>query len=71
MVSGKHLAIRSAATKAFFIEPMLCLAVGKLPEGPARHYEVKLVRELALSRTQSVGPEAEQMERTLCIWTIG
>jgi ATP-dependent DNA ligase len=27
---------------ACFIEPMLCLAVEKLPEGPAWQYEVKL-----------------------------
>jgi ATP-dependent DNA ligase len=27
---------------AGFIEPRLCLAVEKLPEGPARQYEVKL-----------------------------
>ncbi len=28
--------------KARFFEPMLCLAVEKLPEGPAWQYEVKL-----------------------------
>jgi ATP-dependent DNA ligase len=32
----------TAPTKAGFIEPMLCLAVEKLPEGPAWQYEVKL-----------------------------
>jgi bifunctional non-homologous end joining protein LigD len=31
-----------ASAKACFIEPMLCLAVPKLPEGPAWQYEVKL-----------------------------
>jgi ATP-dependent DNA ligase len=27
---------------AHFIEPTLCLAVEKLPEGPARQYEIKV-----------------------------
>src|SRR6202035_309136 len=32
----------SGVVRAGFIEPMLCLAVEKLPEGPAWQYEVKL-----------------------------
>ena len=38
-------------TIAGFIEPMLCLAVEKLPEGPAWQYEVKLdgYRAIAVS----------------------
>jgi DNA ligase D-like protein (predicted ligase) len=39
---GKHPALPYAEAKARFIEPMLCLAVEKLPEGPAWQYEVKL-----------------------------
>lgn len=32
----------TVAVKARFFKPMLCLAVEKLPEGPAWQYEVKL-----------------------------
>ena len=32
----------SGAVRAGFIEPMLCLAVDKLPEGPGWQYELKL-----------------------------
>jgi len=32
----------NAPTKAGFVEPMLCLGVEKLPEGPAWQYELKL-----------------------------
>jgi hypothetical protein len=35
-----------------FIEPMLCLAVEKLPEGPAWQYEAKLL-ESKSARTKS------------------
>jgi ATP-dependent DNA ligase len=34
--------VASIGAKAGFFEPMLCLAVEKLPEGPAWQYEVKL-----------------------------
>ena len=30
------------STQVSFIDPMLCLAVNKLPEGPAWQYELKL-----------------------------
>jgi ATP-dependent DNA ligase len=33
---------KAGRASACFIEPMLCLAVEKLPEGPAWQYEVKL-----------------------------
>src|SRR5216683_7843934 len=33
---------KAECASACFIEPMLCLAVEKLPEGPAWQYEVKL-----------------------------
>ena len=39
---GEEARESTAPTKAGFIEPMLCLAVEKLPEGPAWQYEVKL-----------------------------
>jgi len=33
---------KAPAISACFIEPVLCLAVEKLPEGPSCQYEVKL-----------------------------
>ena len=43
MPNGSRLGIRATPhVSAPFIEPMLCLAVDKLPEGPAWRYEVKL-----------------------------
>jgi bifunctional non-homologous end joining protein LigD len=42
---------RSAAREAAFIEPMECLAVAKLPDGPEWVYEIKLdgYRTLAIN----------------------
>src|SRR5579863_5279060 len=38
----KRLSDNTEAIGARFVEPMLCLAVEKLPEGPAWQYEIKL-----------------------------
>src|ERR1700691_1775729 len=43
--------------KAQFIEPMLCLAVDKLPEGPAWQYEVKLDGYRAIGFRTKTGVE--------------
>ena len=50
--SGKTQQIR-----AHFIEPMLCLAVEKLPEGPAWQYEVKLDGYRAIAVRTKTGLE--------------
>jgi ATP-dependent DNA ligase len=42
---------------ACFIEPMLCLAVEKLPEGPAWQYEVKLDGYRAIGARTKMGVE--------------
>ena len=42
---------------ACFIEPMLCLAVEKLPEGPAWQYEVKLDSYRAIGIRTKAGVE--------------
>jgi hypothetical protein len=44
---------------ACFIEPMLCLAVEKLPEGPAWQYEVKL------DGYRAIGGQDESRRRTM------
>ncbi len=41
-VNRKQPEVASIGAKAGFFEPMLCLAVEKLPEGPAWQYEIKL-----------------------------
>ena len=48
--------IKSVFT-AGFIEPMLCLGVEKLPEGPAWQYEVKLDRYRAIAVRTKTGVE--------------
>ena len=45
------------AIGARFVEPMLCLAVEKLPEGPAWQYEVKLDGYRAIGVRTKVGVE--------------
>jgi ATP-dependent DNA ligase len=42
---------------AYFVEPMLCLAVERLPEGPAWQYEVKLDGYRAIGIRTKVGVE--------------
>ncbi len=42
---------------AYFIEPMLCLDVEKLPEGPAWQYEVKLDGYRAIAVRTKTGVE--------------
>src|SRR5216683_598972 len=41
-VNRKQSEVATIGAQAGFFEPMLCLAVEKLPEGPAWQYEVKL-----------------------------
>src|SRR5580704_14402417 len=48
---------RSGKFGAHFIEPMLCLAVDKLPEGPAWQYEVKLDGYRAIGVRTKAGVE--------------
>src|SRR5580700_3466380 len=51
---------RSDTTEAIgarFVEPMLCLAVDKLPEGPAWQYEVKLDGYRAIGVRTKAGVE--------------
>ena len=47
----------ASAVGARFIEPMLCLAVDKLPEGPAWQYEVKLDGYRAIAARTKTGVE--------------
>src|SRR5260370_9538149 len=57
-VNRKQSEVASIGAKAGFFEPMLCLAVEKLPEGPAWQYEVKLDGYRAIGvRTRSGGVE--------------
>src|SRR5260370_19481878 len=48
---------KAECASACFIEPMLCLAVEKLPEGPAWQYEVKLDGYRAIGVRTKVGVE--------------
>ncbi len=50
--SGKPVRIGAS-----FIEPMLCLAVEKLPEGPGWQYEVKLDGYRAIGVRKKTGVE--------------
>ncbi len=42
MVNRKQPEVASIGAEAGSFEPMLCIAMEKLPEGPAWQYEVKL-----------------------------
>jgi DNA ligase D-like protein (predicted ligase) len=53
----KRLSDNTEAVAARFVEPMLCLAVDKLPEGPTWQYEVKLDGYRAISVRTKVGVE--------------
>jgi ATP-dependent DNA ligase len=48
---------KAERASACFIEPMLCLAVEKLPEGPAWEYEVKLDGYRAIGVRTKAGVE--------------
>jgi bifunctional non-homologous end joining protein LigD len=53
----KRLSDTTEALGARFVEPMLCLAVEKLPEGPAWQYEVKLDGYRAIGVRTKAGVE--------------
>jgi hypothetical protein len=58
---------RGGRTGAVFIEPMECLAVAKLPDGPEWVYEIKLDGYRALAdqnegQTQSLFQKAEILQ---------
>src|ERR1700736_315461 len=53
----KRLRDTTEAIGARFVEPMLCLAVEKLPEGPAWQYEVKLDGYRAIGVRTKAGVE--------------
>ena len=48
---------KAERASACFIEPMLCRAVAKLPEGPAWQYEVKLDGYRAIAVRTKTGVE--------------
>jgi ATP-dependent DNA ligase len=53
----KRLSDNTEAVAARFVKPMLCLAVDKLPEGPAWQYEVKLDGYRAIGVRTKTGVE--------------
>jgi ATP dependent DNA ligase domain len=57
MTKREDPALSSATAKARFFEPMLCLAVEKLPEGPAWQYEAKLDGYRAIGIRTKAGVE--------------
>jgi len=58
MSSRKHSELPQSTPIARFLEPMLCPAVEKLPEGPAWQYEVKLDGYRAIRRSDKYGCRA-------------
>jgi hypothetical protein len=56
---------KAPAINAGFVEPMLCLAVKKLPEGPAWRYEVKLGGYRAIGVRTKVGAELRSETRKI------
>jgi bifunctional non-homologous end joining protein LigD len=72
----KERSAKPESIGACFIEPMLCLAVDKLPEGPPWEYEVKLdgYRAIAVRtkagvelwlRTRSISRDVSRISRAL------
>lgn len=57
MIAGSGLSSEVVNYKPHFIEPMECLAVAKLPEGPNWVYEIKLDGHRAEAIRTSAGVE--------------
>jgi hypothetical protein len=55
--NGKNANVSSSTAAAEFVEPMLCLAVEKLPEGPAWQYELRLDGYRAIGVRTKAGVE--------------